>query len=109
MMEDGSHLRDIDAIVWCTGFRPDYSWLELPAFGLDGHPIHERGLATGVRGLGFVGMRHQSRFRSALLGGVGEDADHVVAGLVGLRHRRIPGLGSGVAVDGAELPSNLSA
>jgi len=79
MLADGSTVGDVAAIVWCTGFRPDYSWIELPIFGLDGYPIHERGIAVGVPGLAFLGMRYQYRIRSALLGGVGEDAAHVVA------------------------------
>jgi putative flavoprotein involved in K+ transport len=70
--------RDIRAIVWCTGFRPDFGWIELPVLGLDGYPAHRRGIASRVPGLGFVGMRFQYRMGSALLGGVGEDAAHVV-------------------------------
>ncbi len=79
VLEDGSTVRNVATIVWCTGYRPDYSWIELPAFGLDGYPIHRRGVAVDVPGLAFVGMRYQYRIRSALLGGVGEDAAHVVA------------------------------
>ena len=70
--------RDIRAIVWCTGFRPDFGWIELPVLGLDGYPLHRRGIAAGVPGLAFVGMRFQYRMGSALLGGVGEDAAYVV-------------------------------
>lgn len=78
LLEGYGAARDIGAIVWCTGFRPDYGWMELPALGLDGQPLHRRGVATGLPGLGFVGMRFQYRMGSALLGGVGEDAAHVV-------------------------------
>jgi len=78
VLADGSMVSDVAAIVWCTGFRPDYSWIELPIFGLDGYPVHHRGVAVGVPGLAFLGMRYQYRVRSALLGGVGEDAAHVV-------------------------------
>ena len=81
-LDDGSVLSDVAAIVWCTGYRPDYSWIELPIFGLDGYPIHRRGVAVGVPGLAFVGMRYQHRIRSALVGGVGEDAQHVVGQLI---------------------------
>lgn len=83
VLEDGAVLDDLAAIVWCTGYRPDYGWLELPALGLDGHPLHRRGVSTAVAGLGFVGMRFQDRLGSALLGGVGEDAAQVVAALSG--------------------------
>lgn len=71
---DGAAVRDLAAIVWCTGFRPDFSWIEVPVFGLDGYPSHRRGVADAVDGLGFVGLRYQYRMGSALLGGVGEDA-----------------------------------
>lgn len=78
LVEGGSVVPGVSAIVWCTGFRPDYSWLELPALGLDGYPSHRRGIAQGVAGLAFLGMRFQYRMGSALLGGVGEDAAYVV-------------------------------
>lgn len=71
------------AVIWCTGFRPDFGWIELPAFGLDGYPLHRRGIVPSVPGLGFVGMRYQYRFGSALLGGVGEDAEYVVSQTLG--------------------------
>ena len=64
-------------IVWCTGFRPDYSWLELPAIGEDGFPKHERGVAPDVPGLFFLGLRFQHRLNSSLIGGVGDDAAFV--------------------------------
>ena len=83
LLEGHGPARDIRAIVWCTGFRPDYGWIELPALGLDGRPLHRRGIATGIPGLGFVGMRFQYRMGSALLGGVGEDAEHVAGEIAG--------------------------
>jgi putative flavoprotein involved in K+ transport len=82
VLDDGSAVRDVSATVWCTGFRPDYSWIELPVFSLDGHPIHRRGVAVDAPGLAFVGMRYQYRIRSALLGGVGDDAAHVAERIV---------------------------
>ncbi len=78
VLEGGAVLRDISAIVWCTGFRPDYSWMELPVLGLDGYPAHRQGVSMDVAGLGFLGMRFQYRLGSSLLGGVGEDAADVV-------------------------------
>ncbi|MEP7384320.1 MAG: portal protein, partial [Gemmatimonadota bacterium] len=61
-------------IVWCTGFEPDYSWIDLPVLDAHGRPRHRRGIATDVDGLFFVGLRFQHRLTSALLGGVGADA-----------------------------------
>lgn len=68
---------DPAVIVWCTGFGPDYSWIQLPAFGDDGYPRHHRGISADVEGLFFAGLRYQHRLRSPLIGGVGEDAAHV--------------------------------
>jgi putative flavoprotein involved in K+ transport len=79
LLDDGRVLADIAAVVWCTGFRPDFSWIELPVLGLDGYPRHRRGIACDAPGLAFLGMRYQFRVRSALLGGVGEDAAYVTA------------------------------
>jgi putative flavoprotein involved in K+ transport len=69
-------------VVWCTGFRPDHAWIDLPA--LDGHgaPRHRRGVATDVAGLFFVGLRFQHRVTSSLLGGVGTDAAFVAEQVV---------------------------
>jgi putative flavoprotein involved in K+ transport len=81
-LADGRLVGNLSAIVWCTGFRPDYAWIELPVLGLDGYPTHRRGIAVRVPGLGFLGMRFQYRMGSALLGGVGEDAEYVVEEIV---------------------------
>ena len=64
-------------VVWCTGFRPDYSWIDAPVFGDDGHPRHRRGVVEGAEGLHFVGLRFQHRQTSSLIGGVGADAEWV--------------------------------
>jgi putative flavoprotein involved in K+ transport len=68
-------------VVWCTGFDPDYSWIQLPVLDAAGWPRHRRGVATDAPGGGlyFVGLRFQHRMTSALLGGVGADADFVAA------------------------------
>jgi len=76
---DGASVIDgLSAVIWCTGSRPDFSWIELPVLGLGGYPMHQRGLTEAINGLGFVGLRYQYRMGSALLGGVGEDARFVV-------------------------------
>jgi putative flavoprotein involved in K+ transport len=79
LLADGRVLFDIAAVIWCTGFRPDFGWIDLPVLGLDGYPRHRRGIASDAPGLAFLGMRYQSRMSSALLGGVGEDAAHVTS------------------------------
>lgn len=79
LLEGGNVHAETVAVVWCTGFRPDFSWIELPAFGLDGYPLHRRGLVQAAPGIAFLGMRFQYRVSSALLGGVGEDAAYVAS------------------------------
>ncbi len=81
-------LRDVGAVIFTTGFRPDYaSWLDWPeAFDELGFPIHEDGESLAVPGVFFVGVHFLRKRKSALLVGVGEDAALVarrVAGRLG--------------------------
>ena len=69
----GGVFADVRSVVWATGFRPDFSWVDAPVFGPDGFPMHRRGV-TGVPGLYFLGLRFQHRLNSSLIGGVGVDA-----------------------------------
>ena len=73
--EDGSEL-DVDAVIWATGYRPEYSWIELPVFDDSGRPRHRRGV-TDVPGLYFLGLTWQHTRGSALIGWVKEDAAFV--------------------------------
>ncbi|MGX2039646.1 MSMEG_0569 family flavin-dependent oxidoreductase [Methylocaldum sp. MU1018] len=70
----------ITAIVWAIGFRPDYSWIELPAFDGRGHPQFRRGV-TGVEGLYFIGLPWLNTWGSGRFLGVSEDAEYL-AGVV---------------------------
>jgi putative flavoprotein involved in K+ transport len=72
VIADGT-VADVASIVWATGFRPDFSWIDAPILGEDGFPIHDRGI-TALAGLYFLGLRFQHRLNSSLIGGVGEDA-----------------------------------
>lgn len=73
----GGGALDVRSIVWATGFRPDFRWIELPILDDGGFPVHERGVVTGQPGLFFVGLRFQYRLNSSLVGGVGADAEYV--------------------------------
>jgi len=67
-------------IVWCTGFEPDYSWIDLgdrDVLDERGYPRHVRGVVADAPGLFFVGLRFQHRMTSSLLGGVGADAEFI--------------------------------
>ena len=76
-------LRDagITTILWASGYRPDYSWIELEVTDEFGWPVQERGVSAHP-GLYFVGVNWLHKRKSALFGGVGEDAEHVVSHLV---------------------------
>ncbi|MGY3089117.1 putative flavoprotein involved in K+ transport [Hymenobacter sp. UYAg731] len=71
----------LDAVVWATGYRPDYSWLELPILEADGQPRHQRGL-TAAPGVAFLGLGWLDSRNSALLNGIGADARRVVQALL---------------------------
>ena len=75
-LEDGRIL-DADAVLWATGFGPDFGWIELPIFGKDGYPLHHRGVAEGDAGLYFLALPFQHTLTSALIGGVDADARYV--------------------------------
>jgi putative flavoprotein involved in K+ transport len=76
---------DVANVIWCTGFRQDFSWIELPVVGEDGWPLERRGVVESQPGLYFTGLSFQSSFRSMLIGGAGADAEYVVRHLVSRR------------------------
>lgn len=71
----------LDAVVWATGYRPDYGWIDLPILGAGGAPLHQRGL-TAAPGVAFLGLDWLDTRRSALLNGAGADAKRVVTALL---------------------------
>ena len=75
VLEDGRIL-DVANVIWCTGFRQDYSWLDVPVFDRDGAPDHERGVASEP-GLYFLGLDFLYSFASENVGGVYRDAKHI--------------------------------
>jgi putative flavoprotein involved in K+ transport len=79
-IRDDLDLRDADisTILWATGYRPDYGWIELPVVDDLGWPVQTRGV-TQHPGLYFVGVHWLHKRKSSLLLGVGEDAEHVAA------------------------------
>jgi putative flavoprotein involved in K+ transport len=85
LLVDGQVL-DAANIIWCTGFHPGFSWIDLPVFDADGLPRHERGVVQNEPGLYFVGLNFLYAFSSTMIHGVGRDADHV-AGVIAQRAR----------------------
>jgi putative flavoprotein involved in K+ transport len=76
VLKDGRVL-DVSNVIWCTGFREEFPWIDLPIFGEDGRPLHERGVVVGEPGLYFVGLLFQYAATSDVLPGVGRDAEYV--------------------------------
>ena len=72
---------DVTTVIWCTGFIPGFTWLDLPAFSDDGSLLHDRGVSTEIPGLYFVGQKFQYAASSDTLVGVSRDAAHVVDAL----------------------------
>jgi putative flavoprotein involved in K+ transport len=70
--------REVDVVVWATGYRSDHSWIDVPGVLRDGRVAHERGV-TEVPGLYFLGLPWQHTRGSALLGFVADDAAHIAA------------------------------
>jgi putative flavoprotein involved in K+ transport len=76
LLEDGRTL-DVENVIWCTGYHPGFAWIDLPIFGPDGRPMHERGIVSSVPGMYFVGLHFLYAMSSATVIGVGRDAEHV--------------------------------
>ena len=70
----------IKTIVWATGYRPDYSWLELPVLDRRGMVSHDGGI-VGSPGVYLMGMQFLRRRKSALIDGAGDDARDLSAHL----------------------------
>ncbi|WP_120633566.1 NAD(P)/FAD-dependent oxidoreductase [Ruegeria sp. EL01] len=83
-----SNLRNgaIQTIVWATGYSPDYSWLKLPVFDQKGMLIHDQGVVAP--GLYVMGLPFMRRRKSALIDGVGGDAQALSDHLIANRNRR---------------------
>jgi putative flavoprotein involved in K+ transport len=99
-LEDGGVL-EVSNVIWCTGFGEEFSWIELPIFGEDGRPLHERGVVVGERGLYFVGLLFQYAAGSDVLPGVGRDAEYIAKHIVS---REPNGWPAAHALAGAQRP-----
>lgn len=64
-------------VIWATGFRQAFDWIDLPILGVDGWPREHRGVVEDMPGLYFCGLSFQYAFSSMLLAGVGRDAEYV--------------------------------
>jgi putative flavoprotein involved in K+ transport len=87
LLEDGSTL-DVKNVIWCTGYQPGFSWIDLPVFDAQGKPAHEEGIVKNVPGMYFVGLHFMYAMSSATLIGVSRDAERIANALASRSSRR---------------------
>jgi putative flavoprotein involved in K+ transport len=68
----------IGSVIWCTGYQPDFKFIQLPVFTMRGLPETERGV-TALPGLYFLGLPWMHTWGSARFSGIAEDADFIAA------------------------------
>jgi putative flavoprotein involved in K+ transport len=87
---DGGRVLDVRNVVWCTGFRPDYSWIRFPLeLGDDGYPVQYRGAVASSPGLYFAGMPFLHSFASMLIRGSGRDSVRVARQIAAKQDRAV--------------------
>lgn len=82
-LEDGRVL-NVANVVWCTGFRPGFSWIDLPILGPQ-EPVHQRGIVESEPGLYFLGLKFLHSVSSEQIHGVGRDAAHLADAIAARR------------------------
>ena len=70
----------IKTIIWAIGYRPDYTWLELPVLDRKGMVRHDGGVAA-LPGVYLMGTQFMRRRKSTLIDGAGDDARDLSAHL----------------------------
>ena len=76
------HRGEIETVIWATGYRPDYSWLELPVLDRKGSLRHDGGVVADSPGLYVLGLPVLRRRKSSFIHGIEDDAREVIAHLV---------------------------
>ena len=93
---EGGRVMEVSNVIWCTGFRAHFDWIDLPVFGEDGEPVHERGIIQSEPGLYFVGRFFLRSFTSSLIGGVGRDSEYIAKHLASRKgNDRLPAVPTG--------------
>ena len=87
---DGGRALEVTNVIWCTGFVPDFAWIDLPVFDEEGEPMHNRGIVGAEQGLYFVGLFFVYAMASSLVGGVGRDAEHIAKHIASVRRNGRP-------------------
>jgi putative flavoprotein involved in K+ transport len=84
---EGGQVLDVTNVIWCTGFHPGFSWIDLPVFR-DGELLHSRGVVAAEPGLYFVGLTFLFAASSSMIHGVSRDAEYVVNAIQSLQQHR---------------------
>lgn len=71
-------LEDLQNIIWATGYRPNFNWIEGLELSKDGYPKHHRGVSN-IEGLYFIGLPWLHTRGSATLGGIKKDAAYLAS------------------------------
>jgi putative flavoprotein involved in K+ transport len=78
VLADGTRV-DVANVIWCTGFHPGFSWIDLPVLDEKGEPKHVGGVVPSEPGLYFVGLHFLYSMSSTMIHGVGRDAARIVS------------------------------
>lgn len=84
-LDDGRVL-EVENVIWCTGFRQDFPWIDLPIFDEEGRPRHERGVVPSEPGLYFVGLVGQYSLSSDVLPGTTRDPGYIARVITSRSH-----------------------
>ncbi len=72
---------NITSIIWCIGFRPDYSWIDLDIFQTNGYPKHDRGITVDSE-VSFIGLPWLNTWGSGRFMDVAKDAEFIADHLI---------------------------
>jgi putative flavoprotein involved in K+ transport len=87
---EGGRVVDVANVIWCTGFKPDWTWIDVPFELEDGHyPRQYRGVVDSAPGLYFLGLKFLHSFASMLILGAGPEAEHVAKHIVARAQARV--------------------
>ena len=103
-LADGRVL-EVAVVVWATGYRPDFGWIDLPIFDDAGNPIQHRGVVAATPGLYFLGLPFQYTPTSDHVGGVGRDARHIAQHLAALAGRSRRHVGHAASTPSRRAPT----
>ena len=79
---DGNAL-EVENVIWCTGYKPGFDWIDLPVFDELGQPRHRRGISEDVPSLYFLGLFFLHAVWSETLPGLQPDVRHIIKHLAG--------------------------